>query len=134
METISKLKSIPLFAGLGDASLAHVAKLADEIEIPAGQVLVQPNQAGSGLFILEEGTVSVELAGGKKLELGSGECFGEMALLDDRPHTGRVRAKTDVRCLAIGRAEFQELLETEPKIGISLLRVLARRLAGMISA
>ena len=132
VETIEKLKKIPLFADLGDASLAHVAKLAGEVDVPAGQVLVQPKEAGSGLFILEEGTVVVELTGGKKIELGPGECFGEMALLDDRPHTARVRAKTGVRCLSIGRSEFQELLETEPKIGISLLRVLARRLAGTI--
>lgn len=129
METVEKLKSIALFADLGDASLAHVAKLADEVEIPAGLTLMQPGEAGTGLFILEEGTVTVELPGGKKLDLGPGECFGELALLDDRAHTGRVRAKTALRAIAIRRAEFQELLETEPKIAVSLLRVLARRLA-----
>jgi CRP-like cAMP-binding protein len=134
VETIEKLKKIPLFADLGDASLAHVAKLADEVEIPSGLVLMQPKEPGSGLFIIEEGTALVELPGGKKIELGPGECFGELALLDDRSHTGRVRTKTEMRALAIRRSDFQELLETEPRIAISLLRMLAHRLATSTAA
>jgi CRP-like cAMP-binding protein len=134
VETIDKLRKIPLFADLGDASLAHVAKLANDVEIPAGLVLMQPKEPGSGLFIIEEGTALVELPGGKKIELGPGECFGELALLDDRPHTGRVRTMTPMRALAIGRSEFRELLETEPRIAIGLLRMLAHRLATASSA
>lgn len=128
-ERVERLRSVPLFAGLSDASLERILERATEFEAAPGHVLVQPHQPGAGLFVIEEGTATVELKG-KKLELGEGEFFGELALLDeDAVHSGRVCAATPMRCLAIGRDDFSELLETEPTIARSMLRVLARRLS-----
>jgi voltage-gated potassium channel len=128
-ERVDKLRSVPLFAGLSEASLERILDHATEFEAAPGHVLVQPNQPGSGLFVIEEGTVTVELRD-KKLELGEGEFFGELALLDDSVvHTGRVCAASPLKGLAINRDDFAELLETEPTIGQSMLRVLAKRLA-----
>jgi CRP-like cAMP-binding protein len=128
-DLIEKLRGIPLFAGLDDAALARVAGLVSEVEAPSGQVIVEHGQPGSGMFLLEEGTVSVELPGGA-IELGSGEFVGELAILADSvTRTARVRATTDVRCLVIGRPDFGKLLEAEPRIAAAMLPVLARRLA-----
>jgi voltage-gated potassium channel len=80
------------------------------------------------MFVLEEGTVAVELPGGRSLERGPGEFFGELALLGGGPRTARVHAVSPVRCLAIGRGDFAELLEREPRIAVAMLPVLARRL------
>jgi CRP-like cAMP-binding protein len=82
---------------------------------------------GAGLFVLEQGTLSVELPGGAA-ELGPGEFVGDLALLTDAPHTARVWASTDVRCLAISRRDFAELLEAHPRVAVDMLPVLARRL------
>jgi CRP-like cAMP-binding protein len=128
-ERVERLRSVPLFAGLSDASLQRVLERATEFEAAPGHVLVQPHQPGAGLFVIEDGTVTVELRD-KKVELGEGEFFGELALLDeDAVHSGRVCAATPLRCLAIARDDFAELLETEPTIARSMLRVLARRLS-----
>jgi CRP-like cAMP-binding protein len=84
---------------------------------------------GSGLFVIEDGTVLVELPN-RKAELGAGECFGELALLTpEAVRTARVRAKTPVRVLAISRYDFRSLLESEPKLALSMLETLASRLA-----
>jgi CRP-like cAMP-binding protein len=128
-DRLETLRSIPLFADLSQASLESILECASEFEAQRGHVLVQPNQPGSGLFIIEEGVVEVDLPN-RKLELGAGEFFGELALLDvGATRTARIRVVKQVRCLAIARADFDRLLQSEPKMAISMLRTLARRLA-----
>jgi CRP-like cAMP-binding protein len=130
--SIEKVRGIPLFAELDDEGLARVARLFSEVEAPAGQVIVEHGHAGSGMFLLEEGTVSVELPNGT-VELGPGEFFGELAILaDEVPRTARVRAISPIRCLVIGRPDFRRLLEEEPRIAVAMLPVLARRLADVL--
>lgn len=130
---MKRLRSIPMFAGLGDDALASILDKMGEIEAPAGQVLVQPAREGSGMFVIEEGTVEVTNKD-QTIELGPGEFFGELALLNpDAMRVARVRAKTDVRCIAIGRAEFVQILEAQPRIAISMLEVLARRLTAAMA-
>ena len=58
---VAKLRAIPIFADLDDEALARVGAVVTEFEAPAGHVLTQRGQEGSGMFILEEGTVTVEL-------------------------------------------------------------------------
>ncbi len=127
-ERVATLRSIPIFEGLSDATLQRIVEVAGELDAPAGQVLVQPKTEGAGMFVVEEGTVVVE-RGSKTVELGPGQFFGELALLTSTSRTARVRAKSDVRCLAIRRDAFRELLESEPTIAVAMLKVLARRLA-----
>lgn len=128
-ERVTALESIPIFADLSQASLQRIIDVAGELEAAAGQVLVQPRTEGSGMYVVEEGTVVVE-RGGKTFELGPGEFFGELALLTSSTRTARVRAKTPARLLAISRSEFRNLLESEPKMAICMLETLAKRLAG----
>jgi voltage-gated potassium channel len=125
---IDKLKSIPLFADLSDQALDRVVELSTEFEAPAGWVLVEVGQPGSGMFVLEEGTVEVQTPDGREWELGPGDFFGELALLTDHPRSARVRAKTPVRSLAISRIDFSKLLTEEPEIAVAMLPKLAQRI------
>jgi CRP/FNR family cyclic AMP-dependent transcriptional regulator len=126
---LDRLRALPLFAGLSDAGLERVAGLVTELEVPAGQTLARADDPGSGMFVIEEGSVVVEGRGRHVIELGPGEFVGELALLvPESIRAARVRAKTDVRCLAIGRAEFERLLDDEPRIALAMLPVVARRL------
>ncbi|HUH06365.1 MAG TPA: cyclic nucleotide-binding domain-containing protein [Egibacteraceae bacterium] len=123
-----RLRSIPLFSGLSDASLSQVLAVASEYEVPAGHVLIQRDQPGTGLFIIEAGRVVVERPAGG-VELGEGEFFGELALLfDGAVHSLRVHAATPVRFLALAREDFTQLVESEPQFALAMLRVLAQRL------
>jgi CRP-like cAMP-binding protein len=97
--------------------------------VPAGFVLIEHGQPGSGMFIVTDGTVSIELQRGA-IERGPGEFVGELALLADGfTRVARVRAKTAVEGLAIGRMAFAELLQREPRVAVKMLPVLAKRLA-----
>lgn len=130
---LEAFRAIPLFSTLSDASLARVIDLAAEAEAPAGQVLIEPGREGSGLFVIEEGTVACELPG-RTIELGPGEFVGELALLTpDAVRSARVQARTPVRFLAIARADFERLIVEEPALALSMLRALAERLLRDIS-
>lgn len=126
---IDALSKIPLFADLPRASLQRIAKLLDDFEAKPGDVLIQPGVPGSGLFLIEDGTVEVQLKR-RRVELGPGEFVGELALLDSRAvRTARVRATTAVKGVVVNRLGFALMLQAEPKVAISMLGVLARRLA-----
>ncbi len=128
-DQIARLRKVPLFAELADDVLANVAARATSFEASEGHVLVQPNQPGAGLFIIEEGSVTVETQG-RKIELGPGEFFGELALLDEgATHAARVSVSAPVRCLALGRDDFEDLLANQPRLAIAMLKTVARRLA-----
>lgn len=125
---VERLGGIPIFAGLDREGLERVAAIATEFEVPKGQVLIEQGQAGTGLFIIEEGTARVELAGGGSIEHGPGSFFGELAVLADSPRSARVMVASDMRGLAIRRNDLMGLLESNPSMAVAMLREVARRL------
>ena len=78
--TPDELRSIPLFAGASDDGLERIATGAGEVTCEAGQVLALEGDRGSGMFVILDGTVSVEWRGGS-VQLGEGDFFGELTLL-----------------------------------------------------
>jgi CPA1 family monovalent cation:H+ antiporter len=123
-----------MFARLDDETLERIAEPFAEVEFPANHVLIESRTPGAGLFVICDGTVAVQ-AHGKERELGAGEVVGEISLVEkDGLRRARVVAKTPLRCLALGRADFDELLEAEPGLA-DAMRALARaRLAELESA
>jgi CRP-like cAMP-binding protein len=128
-DDLARLRALPLFAKLSDEALERIAGLVTELEVPAGQTLARASDPGAGMFVIEDGVVGVEARGSGTIELGPGEFFGELALLvPEAVRVASVRARTDVRCLAIARGDFEQLLEDEPRIALAMLPVVARRL------
>jgi CRP-like cAMP-binding protein len=128
-ERVRTLQGVPLFAGLSKRALEGIARASSEVDVPPGQILIEANAQGSGLFVIKEGTVVVQTRGRQRVELGAGQVVGELALLRaDGARTARVQAKSSVRCLALDRRTFRRLLESEPKLAVALLEVLAERL------
>ena len=126
---IEELHSLPLLTGMSPAGLARVSASAADLEADDGQVLALQDDPGSGMYLIREGTVAVELRSGT-IELGPGDFFGELALLiEDGARVARVRATSPVRCVSIPREDFLALVESEPSFALAILRELARRLA-----
>jgi CRP-like cAMP-binding protein len=104
-----RLRSVPAFRDLRDDELDELAAAATEFEAPAGRTLIERGAPGSGLFVLEQGEVVVEAPEGVRT-LRPGDVFGERALVADDVRSARVRAQTDVRCLAITRSAIEQVL------------------------
>ncbi len=102
------------------------------MESDAGQVLALEGDPGSGMFVILDGTVTVEWRGGR-VELGPGDFFGELTLLaPGGTRIARVRAASPVKCVAIARDDALALLESEPSVTLAMLREVARRFASAL--
>jgi CRP/FNR family transcriptional regulator, cyclic AMP receptor protein len=133
-ERLAELREVPLFAELEQEALERILAASSELECPAGQVLMRAGDRGVGMFVVEEGTVVVE-APGHTIDLGRGEFVGELSLLvPESTRVARVRAKTPVRCLALNRATLEDLLESEPRFAVTMLRLVAQRLWKVMQA
>ena len=123
------LRKSPLFAGYDDEQLEQLAAPFTEVEFPADQVLIESRTPGAGMFVICDGTVVVEAHGAQR-ELGPGEVVGEISLVqEDGLRRARVVAKTPVRCLALGRPEFEQMLEAEPELAEAMRELARQRLA-----
>jgi CRP/FNR family transcriptional regulator, cyclic AMP receptor protein len=129
---IERLRQVPIFSSLDQKGLQLVASIANEFEAPKGHVLMERGQAGHGLFVIEDGSVRVDIGEDEQVTVGPGGLVGELSVLADTPRTARVSVLADMRALAITRLDLEELLEREPTIAVSMLRQLALRLAETI--
>ncbi|HEU5263251.1 MAG TPA: cyclic nucleotide-binding domain-containing protein [Gaiellaceae bacterium] len=130
--TPAELRQIPLFAGASEGALEQVVASAGEVTCEPGQILALEGDPGSGMFVVLDGTVSVEWRGGS-VELGQGDFFGELTLLaPGGTRIARVRASSRVRCLAIPRPDALELVESEPTVALAMLKEIARRFASAL--
>jgi MFS family permease len=99
------VNEVPMFAPLSLAGKERLATRLTAVDVPAGEVVVRAGEVGDRFYIIESGTVSIELPEGEK-ESGAGDYFGEIALLRDVPRTASVTAVTATRLYALERADF----------------------------
>jgi CRP/FNR family transcriptional regulator, cyclic AMP receptor protein len=126
---VDLLKRVPLFSGCSKAELGALALTADELDLREGKELTREGRPGREFFVLVEGTVSVQQRGRKVGELGSGDWFGEIALLTQMPRTATVTATSPLRVLVITDRAFRQLVESMPSVGLKVLEKLGERLA-----
>ena len=133
MSTADVLSQVWLFAGLDEQQLDAVSSLTFRKKFGPGELIVEEGRTGNGLYAIISGNVEAVKSLGTEQErtvnrLGSGEVFGEMALLGEWPRTASVRAIDEVECLGIDRWVFLTQLERHPQMGIKLLQILAQKL------
>ena len=127
-ERISLLRGVALFQGVADDGLAAVAAKATEIGFEAGRTIVRQGEVGTGFFLIASGQARVVRGGRAIAELGPGQFFGELSLLDQQPRIANVVAETPVDCLALASWDFEAILTSQPGVALAILRGVARRL------
>jgi CRP/FNR family transcriptional regulator, cyclic AMP receptor protein len=125
---VERLSQVQLFSACRKRELARIAVLTEEIEVPAGRVLIRQGDSGREAFVISQGQAKATIKGKGSAKLGPGECFGEMALLHSAPRSATVTAESDMRLLVLGAREFSTLIEDVPVIGQRVLAALAERL------
>jgi CRP/FNR family transcriptional regulator, cyclic AMP receptor protein len=128
---VAALKSAPLFADLSRRELTELAKVTEDVDFDAGQVLCREGQTGQEFFVIMEGEVEVTRRGKKLARGGSGEFFGEIALVENLPRTATVTAQTPIRSFVLTRRSFLRLLDEQPRVERKVMRALARRLVSV---
>jgi CRP/FNR family cyclic AMP-dependent transcriptional regulator len=124
------LRRVELFSQVSARALGLIADAAVDIEYPAGGYVVRQGQVGTGFYLIAKGRVRVVRGSTVLATLGPGEFFGELSVLDQAPRVAHVIADEATTCLALASWDFTKILEKNPKIALSVLKVMARRLRG----
>lgn len=125
---VDLIASVPLFAGCGRAELEKIAQLVDEVDVPAGQVLMRQGDPGREMFVIVSGKVAIERDGRVIDERGPGAAIGEMSLLSEGSRTATVRVLEPSRVLVAAHREFHALMDDHPTIRLRVLEGLANKI------
>jgi CRP/FNR family transcriptional regulator, cyclic AMP receptor protein len=126
---VEALRRAPLFEGLSKRELTQLARVSEDMEIPAGTTLTREGEIGHEFFVIIDGETQVKRKGRSLGTRGTGDFVGEIALLEQVPRTATVTAKTQLRVFVLTSTDFHHLLEEYPKVERKVLRTLAKRVA-----
>jgi CRP-like cAMP-binding protein len=107
------LASVPFFSALSPAARRAVAPYAEQIELDAGTQLTGEGKPGYTFFVIKSGTATVLQDEREVRELGEGDFFGEIALLETSERTASVIAKTPMQLVVLTEPAFKRLVETD---------------------
>ncbi len=113
---VARLKSIDVFAGLGDDALNTIATLASEVSVPAGKELVREGDYSYELLAIEEGTAKVERGGEHLADLGPGDIIGEMGVLEKAQRNATVTATSSMVLVTMDRWDVKRLGKQAPSV------------------
>jgi CRP-like cAMP-binding protein len=125
----ARLKDVPFFDTLSKKDLDVIAQQADEVDVPAGKVLAREGDIGHEFFVIEAGTAEVTSGGEPIRELGPGDFFGEIALLEEDRRTATVNATSPMTLIVMTRASFRAIDRTMPTLHRTVHEAIAARRA-----
>jgi CRP-like cAMP-binding protein len=103
------LKPLPLFGSLDKHSLDRLSRWVDDIDLPAGKHLVDQGAFAYEFFVIIDGEAEVLRDGEHLADLGPGDFFGEIALVETDRRTASVIAKTPIRLAVMLGRDFREM-------------------------
>jgi uncharacterized membrane protein len=130
---IAALRHVPLFSSLDDNAAQELCDIAQTREFKSGASLFHAGEEGNALYLVESGCVRISLtdADGKKItlaEMGAGDFFGEMSVIDGRPRSADATVTEDACLTILGRDDFLALCLRQPSIGLEMLTAIGDRL------
>ena len=128
------LRRVPMFADLDRRELYEVEKLLYRRNYDEGEVIFRQNDPGVGMYVIESGRVEIlhEPSGRHLAELGDGDFFGEIALLNETPRSARATALAPTVLYGLFQPELYDVFERLPRLGVKLLLPLAQMLGARL--
>ena len=127
------LSSVSIFSDLSDSELDNIKTLCQTRKYPKNSMIILEEEMGDVVFIVMSGTVKITRVNDEGKEvilamLGSGEVFGEMAILDGESRSANALAQENCEVITINREEFLNIIKTNNKVAINLMTEFAIRL------
>jgi CRP/FNR family transcriptional regulator, cyclic AMP receptor protein len=123
----NRLRSLPLFADVSDEELSQIATFAQEISVEAGRDLVREGDFSYEFMAIEDGEAEVTRHGEHVADLGPGDFFGEMGLLEKTLRNATVTAKTPMQLVTLTGWDLRRIERTVPKAVARVREVLEAR-------
>jgi CRP/FNR family transcriptional regulator, cyclic AMP receptor protein len=124
---VARLKSIPLFQSLSADDLRKIAPFAEEHSVGQGETIVRQGDYSYDLMIIEEGQAEVRHDGQKIAQLGAGDFFGEMGVLERDRRNADVVATSPMRLITLKTYDVKRMERTLPQAIDQLREVVAQR-------
>jgi voltage-gated potassium channel len=115
LKTWESVSKVPFFAALGPAAIADVTQMLRTMDLPARTTIIRKGQTGDCMYFLASGEVEVDLPG-KKVRLGDGAFFGEMALLGNNLRSANIATTRITRLLVLDLVDFRLLMARHPDL------------------
>ena len=125
----SQLKRIPIFADVPDEDLTVITTFASTDEVPEGKTIVKQGDYANAFMAIEEGTAKVTRDGEQVGELGAGDIFGEIGLIEKEKRTATVEATSRVRLIKIEHWELQRMKKKLPEVYEKIAKLAEERAA-----
>jgi CRP/FNR family transcriptional regulator, cyclic AMP receptor protein len=125
-----RLRSIPLFENVSDDELRQIAPFADETNVEEGTVLVREGDFSYEFFAIEDGSAEVKRGGEHVADLGPGDFFGEIGLLEKDLRTATVVAKSDMQLVTLTGWDMKRMEKAIPEAVEKVRQVLEARKPG----
>jgi len=124
-----RLESLPLFRDLSRKERERIARWTDEVEVPAGYHLVDQGRFPHEFFVIESGTVAVTKDGEHLADLGPGDFFGEIAIVEHERRTATVVATTPLTAIVMLGRDFQTMADAMPHVAERIHAAIRERMA-----
>ncbi len=124
---VARLERIELFSELAADQRDQLAGIAGELEVPAGETVMEEGDFGAALFAIEKGTVDVTRDGRHVASLGPGDVFGEIAVLKSGRRIATVVATSPLRLITVMNRDVWRLERESPATAESLRSIIERR-------
>jgi voltage-gated potassium channel len=115
LKTWESVTKVPFFAALGPSAIADVTHVLRTMDLPARTMIIRKGQAGDCMYFIAEGEVEVDLPA-KKVRLGDGAFFGEMALLGNNLRSANITTTRVSKLLALDLVDFRLLMARHPDL------------------
>ena len=119
---------MPYFSDLDAGRIAEIAGLLKPRLVLPGELVVHKGDPGDAMYFVSTGAVEVDIQP-EPVRLGSGDFFGEIALLKEQPRIADVTALTYCQMLALFVKDFRTLLDANPELRERITKVAEERLA-----
>jgi CRP-like cAMP-binding protein len=126
----TQLKRIPIFEDVPDEDLTVITTFATSDEVPDGAVIVKEGDYANAFMAIEEGTAKVTRDGQQVGELGPGDIFGEIGLLEKEKRTATVEATSRVKLIKIEHWELQRMKKKLPGVYEKIAKLAEERGTG----
>jgi len=115
LKTWESVSKVPFFAALGPAAIADVTHMLRTMDLPARTMIIRKGQAGDCMYFIAAGEVEVDLPG-KKVALGEGAFFGEMALVGSNLRSANITTTRVSKLLVLDLVDFRVLMARHPDL------------------
>ena len=123
------IERLDILSGLDrSVSWRCVAQLLRSRFTVPNERIIRRGDRGDAVFFIASGAVEVRLPA-RRVRLGSGEFFGEMALLSGRPRRADVVSLTYCRLLVLRKSDFERFLAANPEAKAEINRIAEARLS-----